>query len=280
MNIEEYSQLTTDKKLERLYVLLDTLHRQDQEKQMKIGQTLKITENIMTEIRELKTLLVESQFKTPTVEEKQYPAKKPTPDEDLPPTKEDLKKALGDQYGLLDTFNGETIEPTEFLGDRWGNINMTLEAMGYRWIRDGKSSHWKFQGEETPQPQTSQTQQAQSKTAEWIPTRSEVEQLTENWKESQYGKYAYSRDHPRLAEAIRNSYQQRLDYGNLYFKLGGDDDYFINMSPRKFGIGEAPSDKQISFATKLGIDHPEMLDKGSLSVKMADVQLEQRRNKQ
>lgn len=111
----------------------------------------------------------------------------------------------------------------------------------------------------------------------WVPTRDEVANITGNWKVGKYGKYTFSKDYPDLVDAIKESYQERLDYGNFYFKLGGDSDDFINMSERKFNVGEPPSDAQLKYAKSLGIKNPEGMDKGSLSVAMANVQLADRR---
>ena len=131
----------------------------------------------------------------------------------------------------------------------------------------------------TPEPESSESKVDASGT-QWIPLREEVAVFKEEWKEGQYGWSAYSEDYPELACAIKNSYKGQLSYGDMYFKLGGNDDAFINLyeTGMKNRDGK-PSEGQINYATKLKIENPEGYTKVELSKAIAETQLEERRAK-
>jgi len=62
-----------------------------------------------------------------------------------PPIKNDLIK-IGIDFELVDYEDGGlTIRPKKFLGELWGNPNKLLMSEGYKWVRDGRNSHWSFQ---------------------------------------------------------------------------------------------------------------------------------------
>ena len=80
------------------------------------------------------------------------PKPKPTPEPKIedhvdvgPSPKDDLMDA-GIDFGLVEYLaGGLRIEPVKFLGDLWGDTNQKLKAFNYKWVSQGKESHWKFQ---------------------------------------------------------------------------------------------------------------------------------------
>ena len=113
-----------------------------------------------------------------------------------------------------------------------------------------------------------------------IPYREEISELISTWNPTQYGYSANAADYPELATAIKTSYQGRLDYGDFYFKLGGDNEDFINYSDRTFRDPDGPpSEGQLKLATNRKITVPEGITKKDLSILISEADLEKRRNK-
>jgi len=113
-----------------------------------------------------------------------------------------------------------------------------------------------------------------------IPYREEIPEIISTWNTNQYGKSANSADYPELVAVIKASYQERLDYGDFYFKLGGDTDGFINYAERTFRDPDGPpSEGQVKLATQRKITVPADVTKKELSVLISEAELENRRNK-
>ena len=132
-------------------------------------------------------------------------------------------------------------------------------------------------------PKTAQAQKTTPQTPRTsitIPYREEIPEITSTWNINQYGKSANSADYPELVAAIKASYQERLDYGDFYFKLGGDTEGFINYSDRTFRDPDGePSEGQVKLATQRKIIVPANVTKKELSVLISEADLENRRNK-
>ena len=130
-----------------------------------------------------------------------------------------------------------------------------------------------------PDPvQPPQPQQNLDDVEAWIPERGEIEVLKSQWKENQYGWSADSKDHLDLVKAIKADREGKLDYGDYVFKLGGDNEGFINLNPRNFRDPDsAPSAGQVKFATTMGIDVPEGCTKKQISLLLSDAILAKRR---
>jgi len=112
---------------------------------------------------------------------------------------------------------------------------------------------------------------------EWIPQREEVYSLMEEWKQTEWGDWSAMReDYPDLANAIDKSYKETLDYGDYYFKMGGNEKQFINLKERKFKTPDAaPSEGQLKIATGRKID-PAGHTQKSLSIAIANADLAKR----
>jgi len=116
--------------------------------------------------------------------------------------------------------------------------------------------------------------------SETIPYREEIPEIISTWDENQYGKSANSADYPELVAAIKASYQGRLDYGDFYFKLGGNNEDFINYSDRTFRDPNGPpSEGQVKLATTRKLIVPANATKKEVSVLISEAELEKRRNK-
>ena len=116
-----------------------------------LGQNTKLTSSIhdMTSM---------NQFK-PASEIVTQPETKPVKEQttvDLgPPTRAELESELGADIELVEYGSGGlTITPSRFLGDLWGSIHETLKPLGYKWVRDGKNSHWGYSDEPYQAPLT------------------------------------------------------------------------------------------------------------------------------
>ena len=136
-----------------------------------------------------------------------------------------------------------------------------------------------YRVEGTPQ-KTRQPPARAPRTPENIPYREEIPEIISTWNTNQYGKSANSADYPELTEAIRRSYQGRLDYGDFYFKLGGNNENFINYSERAFRDPDGPpSEGQVKLAEKRGVAVPAGATKREVSVLLSEAELEGRRGK-
>jgi hypothetical protein len=96
-------------------------------------------------------MLSMSQFK-PANEIVSQPETKPVEEKQTvnlgPPTRAEVEEELGADIELIEYGSGGVmITAKRFLGDRWNSIHETLKPMGYKWVRDGKNSHWKFTDE-------------------------------------------------------------------------------------------------------------------------------------
>lgn len=132
---DKFEKLDTNGKLNQVFKKLLKLER----KQSEILSKTEAIEKLFT-------------YQTPAVDTFSTPAEselEPQIEDHIdvgPPLKDTLVKSGVDFELVTYEGGGLTITPKKFLGDLWGNINMLLKAENYEWVRDGRNSHWAFQG--------------------------------------------------------------------------------------------------------------------------------------